>query len=90
MKAIILVFCILALTSVFFFRNNKPGQTQEEIIKKPAIVEHFACGDNCPGSREQYIKMIYEGVSDEAECRSHGGEPYTYYGWLSTTICLAE
>lgn len=60
-----------------------------EVVARPAIVEVFACSDYCPGPEEQYMKRVYEGVSDEAECRALGGEPYTYHGWGQFTVCLA-
>jgi hypothetical protein len=57
---------------------------------KPPIVEHFACGDYCPGPREQYLKKVYDGVKDEAACKALGGTPYSYIGWGETKVCLAE
>ena len=65
------------------------GPDERDLVQKPAIVEVFACSDYCPGPEEQYVKHVYEGVSDEAECRALGGEPYTYYGWGEFTVCLA-
>lgn len=61
-----------------------------DMIKvKPKIVEEFLCGDYCPGSAEQYMKHVYEGVTDENECRELGGTPYTYIGLIEKTVCLA-
>ena len=65
------------------------GPGEREAGHEPAIVEVFACSDNCPGPEEQYLKRVYEGISDEARCRELGGEPYTYYGWGEFTVCLA-
>ena len=53
----------------------------------PDIIEVFACSDYCPGPEEQYIRRVYEGVTDESECRELGGEPYTYLGWRERTVC---
>ena len=53
----------------------------------PEIVEVFACSDYCPGPEEKYIKRVYEGVTDEEECRELGGKPYTYFGWGKFTVC---
>jgi len=59
----------------------------DEEYEVPEIVEVFACSDNCPGPEEQYIKTVYDGVTDEEECLKLGGEPYTYYGWRKFTVC---
>jgi hypothetical protein len=56
----------------------------------PKIVEVFACSDYCPGPEEDYVKHVYEGITDEAECRKLGGEPYTYVGWGQQTVCEAK
>jgi len=66
------------------------GQNHDGSQEKPKIVEVFACSDYCPGPREQYMKKIYEGVEDEETCLALGGKPYTFVGWGSTFICLAE
>lgn len=66
------------------------GPSQDAPAEKPKIIEVFACGDYCPGPREKYMKKIYEGVEDEETCLALGGKPYTYVGWGSTFICLAE
>jgi len=58
--------------------------------EKPPIVDHFACGDYCPGPREKYMVKIYQGVEDEEECRKLGGRPSSYTGWGTTNICLVE
>jgi len=65
-------------------------QNQDDSPSKPKIIEVFACGDYCPGPREKYMKRVYEGVRDEETCLPLGGKPYTYIGWGSTFICLAE
>lgn len=66
------------------------GPNQGESPTKPKIVDVFACSDYCPGPREKYMKRVYEGVVDEETCLALGGKPYTYVGWGSTFICLAE
>lgn len=53
----------------------------------PDIVEVFACSDYCPGPEKKYVKRVYDGVSDEDECRKLGGWPYTYFGWGQHTVC---
>ena len=56
----------------------------------PEIVQVFACSDYCPGPEEKYLKRIYDGVTDEEECRKLGGKPYTYTGWVQRTVCEVE
>jgi hypothetical protein len=63
------------------------GDPVDNKTRVPNVVEVFACSDYCPGSEEQYIKQVYEGVTDEDECRELGGRPYTYVGWGERTIC---
>ena len=53
----------------------------------PKVVEVFACSDYCPGSLKKYMKRVYDGVTDEEECRKLGGEPYTFSGWGHRTVC---
>jgi hypothetical protein len=54
---------------------------------KPEIVEVFLCSDNCPGPREKYVKLVYDGVTDEKECLKLGGRVYSYFGWGQRTYC---
>ena len=61
-----------------------PADKESEV---PDIVEVFACSDYCPGPEEKYIKRVYDGVTDEEECRNLGGKPYTYLGWGQYTVC---
>ena len=63
------------------------GDPVEKKSKEPNVVEIFACSDYCPGPEEQYIKQVYEGVTDEDACRELGGRPYTYIGWGQRTVC---
>jgi Ca-activated chloride channel family protein len=69
-----------------------PNKEREEIEKEepPAIVDHFACGDYCPGPAEQYIKKVYEGVTDPEQCLQLGGDPQEYVGWGTTQICVVR
>jgi hypothetical protein len=60
---------------------------EDDVVEQPKIVEVFACSDYCPGPAENYIKRIYEGVTDGEECRKLGGNPYTIIGWDKRTIC---
>ena len=53
----------------------------------PEIVEVFACSDYCPGPEEKYIKRVYDGVTDEEECRKLGGRLYIFIGWGQRTVC---
>ena len=70
--------------------TNQPAINQNLNVEKPPIIDHFACSDYCPGPKEQYMVKIYQGVTDQKECRQLGGTPYTYYGWGEYHICLAE
>jgi hypothetical protein len=60
------------------------------LIKKPPIVDYFACGDYCPGPTEQYMVNVYQGVTDQKECERIGGRFSQYTGWGTHTFCLAE
>lgn len=60
------------------------------VSDKPPIVDYFACSDNCPGSREQYMVKVYKDVTDSDECKKLGGTPSSYFGWGEFHICLAE
>jgi hypothetical protein len=66
------------------------SETDTEPSDTPRIVEVFACGDYCPGPEEQYIKRVYEGVTDEEECRKLRGKLYTIAGWGKRTICEVQ
>ena len=79
--------CLIVLMLLLSGTVACVSESEPEVPERPAIVEVFACSDNCPGPEEQYIKRIYEGVSDEDECRRLGGEPYTIFGWGQRTIC---
>ena len=59
----------------------------DEDRERPEIVEVFACSDYCPGPEEKYLKRVYDGVTDEEECRELGGRLYTYIGWGEHTVC---
>ncbi|MEK7528921.1 MAG: hypothetical protein AAB592_04080 [Patescibacteria group bacterium] len=82
MKILFLLFLIVTLPTIDI---SLPSQ-----VKKPPIVDHFACSDYCPGPEEQYMVKIYAGVTDENRCRQLGGKPSTYYGWDEYHICIAE
>ena len=62
----------------------------DDKLEIPEIVEIFACSDYCPGREEKYIKRVYDGVTDEEECRRLGGRPYTFIGWGAYTVCEAR
>lgn len=63
------------------------GDQFEENPEVPEIVEIFACGDYCPGPEEEYLKRIYDGVTDEEECRKLGGRLYMWIDWQQRTVC---
>ncbi len=65
------------------------GPVDDE-LEIPEIVEIFACSDYCPGPRERYMKRVYDGVTDEEECRKLGGRLYTFIGWGQHTVCEAR
>jgi len=58
--------------------------------RKPKIIEVFACSDYCPGPEKKYLKKVYEGVDNEDDCLALGGKPYTYVGWGTFFVCVAE
>ena len=84
----IVVMTIAILTFIFLLKVPKSSVMTD--IEKPPIVNHFACSDYCPGSREKYMVKIYQGVKDEKECRRLGGRPSSYAGWGITKICIAK
>ncbi len=81
----------LASIAVFFIASAGIAacisDAEKENIETPQIVEVFACSDYCPGPREQYIKRVYDGVTDEEECRKLGGRLYTVKGWGTRIVC---
>ena len=54
---------------------------------KPKIVTVFACSDFCPGPMSSHLRQVYEGVSDEQQCRALGGCPFVVSGWGTTQYC---
>jgi hypothetical protein len=66
------------------------SETDTESLNAPKIVEVFACSDYCPGPEEKYIKRVYDGVTDEEECRELGGKLFTVTGWGERTICEVQ
>lgn len=62
----------------------------DEDSEAPEIVEVFACSDYCPGPESKYTKRVYDGITDEEECRKLGGKLYTYFGWGQRTVCEAK
>lgn len=94
--AVILGFAIIGsvVYTLYVRPNSKLPENQDDHpvpeVTKPPIVEHFACGDYCPGPEEQYMKKVYEGINNELDCEAVGGTPYTYTGWGTVTICLSE
>lgn len=66
------------------------SKTDTESLDTPKIVEVFACSDYCPGPEEEYIKRVYDGVTDEKECRELGGKLYMIAGWGKRTVCEVQ
>jgi hypothetical protein len=66
------------------------NDAEKDRIETPQIVEVFACSDYCPGPEEKYIKRVYDGVTDEEECRSLGGHLYTFKGWGKHIVCEVD
>jgi hypothetical protein len=74
----------LVLSTTVAACAGEPIEGESEI---PNIVEVFACSDYCPDPEEKYMKRVYDGVTDEDECRALGGTPYTFIGWGQHTVC---
>lgn len=66
------------------------GDPIEDRQGKPDIVEIFACGDYCPGPEEKYLKRVYDGVTEEHQCRELGGRLHTYFAWGWYTVCMVK
>lgn len=76
------IVIIMAATIVACASDPVDGNSQ-----KPEIVEIFACGDYCPGPEDQYMKRVYDGVTDDEECRRLGGRLYSWIDWQQRTVC---
>lgn len=76
--------------STYLFLSKTPKSSESSDIEKPPVVDHFACSDYCPGPQEKYMVKVYQGVEDEEECRRLGGKPFSYTGWGTFKICIAE
>jgi hypothetical protein len=63
------------------------SDVEKDETETPQIVEVFACSDNCPGPEENYMKHVYDGVTDKEECRRLGGHLYTIIGWGKRVVC---
>ena len=81
------IVVILFLSTVIVACAGDPVDAELEV---PEIVEIFACGDYCPGPEEKYLKRVYDGVTDEEECRKLGGKPYTWIDWRQKWVCEAR
>ena len=79
---------VLLLAGVLSFPVS--GCAGRDTTDQPPIVEVFACSDYCPGPKEKYLKNVYDGVDDETTCLELGGKPYTYIGWGTYFICIAD
>lgn len=78
------IIVILFLSAVVAACAGDPIDAELEV---PEVVEIFACGDYCPGPEEKYLKRVYDGVTDEEECRKLGGKPYTWIDWGQKWVC---
>jgi len=92
MKKILIIIGIIfsAILAVVLMLHFHLESMEDPSVVKPPIVEHNTCSDYCPGDWDKYLVKIYEGVSDENECRKFGGSPVSYTGWVTTYICIAE
>ena len=78
------IVVILFLSTVIVACAGDPVDAELEV---PEIVEIFACGDYCPGPEEKYLKRVYDGVTNEVECRKLGGRLYTWIDWGQKWVC---
>lgn len=78
------IIVILILSAAIVACASGLVEAESEV---PEIVEIFACGDYCPGPEEKYLKRVYDGVTDEEECRELGGRLYMWIDWQKRTVC---
>lgn len=92
MKKLIILTIAVTIIAVFtlIFLSKVPKNSEVTDTEKPPIIDHFACGDYCPGPKEKYMVRIYQGIEDEEECRKLGGRPSSYTGWGTFKICIAK
>lgn len=87
-SVLVLVVLIVGAIGIFVCLGAEcKCQDCEKIVNKPKIVDFFACGDNCPGDRSQYLVKVYEGVDTKEECEKYGGEFKSFVGWGTTYYC---
>lgn len=84
------ILVVIIAVLVFVFMSISPSISEVANEEKPPIIDHFACGDNCPGPPEKYMVKIYQGVEDEEECLRLGGHPSSYTGWGTVNICIVK
>lgn len=84
----VLVFVVLVGVAIVIFAFSY--QRNQNASQKPPVIDYFACGDNCPGPREQYMKRVYQNIHTAEECTKLGGTLYTYVAWTEVTLCLAK
>jgi len=77
-------FIVVTAAFAITGRASGPGNNDTGL---PDIVEAFACSDYCPEPEEKYIKRVYDGITDEEQCRDLGSRPYTFIGWGQHTLC---
>ena len=82
--------CLFLSMVVVGCAGDSDGPEQETPADTPTIVEVFACSDNCPGPEEQYIKRVYDGVTDAQECRRLGGRIIDIVGWGTRRLCEVQ
>lgn len=71
---------------------TKSGILYRVIYQKnlPAIVEMFACSDNCPGPFSQYFVKVFSEIKNPWVCLALGGKPSAIYGFGVRYICKAH
>jgi hypothetical protein len=101
-KKIILVILVIGVALLFsylkavslkkslpigFSQKSSTVINKEDNSNKPPIIDYFACGDYCPGPKENYMVKVYSGVTDPEECKKIGGIPSSFTGWGITHFC---
>ncbi|HCU53122.1 MAG TPA: hypothetical protein DIC36_02170 [Gammaproteobacteria bacterium] len=87
-KSILAILTVLLLNSAGCIAAPAKQDVLSDL--RPEIIEVFACGDYCPGPREQYLVKAYKGVNTREECLRIGGQPHEYVGWGKHFVCIAE
>jgi hypothetical protein len=101
-KKIILIILVVGVSLLFsYFKTTSSTESslvaisqksstvinKEDDSSKPPVVDYFACGDYCPGPKENYMVKVYSGVTNPEECKKIGGIPSSFTGWGITHFC---